>query len=190
MAHAMLDESRTPAFAPVTIVNQANVQVNSTQTPHELWYGKTPIVKYFKVFGSKCYIKRTNEKLGKFETRADEGILLGYSSRSKGYKCYNKRLGKIIESIDVVVDETCKNPKQIKTEGYDNEEDEDHFPTSNHTDSEEETNEAPKEKITIEEKTPSRNENQNVQAWRNIDPTANPTFLVMRSTMVKAPAFW
>jgi hypothetical protein len=49
-----------------------------------------------------------------------------------------------------------KNPKQIKTEDYDNEEDEDHFPTSNHTDSEEETNEAPEEEITIEEKTLSR----------------------------------
>ena len=91
-----------------------------------------------------------------FEPIADEGILLGYSSRSKGYKCYNKRLGKIIESIDVVVDETCKNPKQIKTEVYDNEEDEYYFPTSNHTDSEEETNEALEEEIMVEEKTSSR----------------------------------
>ena len=63
MARAMLDESETPvtfwreaAFTTVTILNHANVRVNNTQTPHELWYGKTPTVKYFKVFGSKCYI--------------------------------------------------------------------------------------------------------------------------------------
>eukprot|EP00253_Pinus_taeda_P023837 PITA_23837 len=81
MAHAMLDEFGTPAtfwgeaaFTAVTILSQANVQVNSTQTPHELWYGKIPTVKYFKVFGRKCYIKRTNEKLGKFEPRADEDV--------------------------------------------------------------------------------------------------------------------
>ena len=87
MAHAMLDESGTlatfwgeVAFVAVTILNKTNIRVNNTQTPHELWYGKTPTVKYFKVFGSKCYIKRTDEKLGKFEPRADEGILLGYSS--------------------------------------------------------------------------------------------------------------
>eukprot|EP00253_Pinus_taeda_P001674 PITA_01674 len=43
----------------------------------------------------------------------------------------------------------------IKIEGYDNEEDGDYFPTSNHIESEEETNEAPEEEITIEEKTPS-----------------------------------
>ena len=61
MARAMLDEPGTPAtfwgeaaFAAVTILNQANVQVNNTQTPHELWYGKTPTIKYFKVFGTKC----------------------------------------------------------------------------------------------------------------------------------------
>ena len=73
MARAMLDESGTPAtfqgevaFVVVTILNQVNVRVNSTQTPHELWYGKTPTIKYFKVFGSKCYIKRNDEKLGKF----------------------------------------------------------------------------------------------------------------------------
>ena len=101
----MLDESGTPttfwgedAFTTVTILNQENVWVNNTQTPHELWYGKTPIVEYFNVFGSKCYIKRTDEKLGKFDN--------------------------------------------------DNEEDEDHFPTSNHTDSESKTSEAQKQEIT------------------------------------------
>ena len=93
LARAMLDESGTPstlwgevAFTAVIILNQENFWVNNTQTPHELCYGKAPIVKYFKVFGSKCYIKKTDEKLRKFEPRADQGILLGYSSRSKGYK--------------------------------------------------------------------------------------------------------
>eukprot|EP00253_Pinus_taeda_P009741 PITA_09741 len=119
MARVMLDESGTPAtfwgeaaFAAVTILNKTNVKVNNTQTPHELWYGKTPTVKYFKIFGSKYCIKRTDENLGKFEPRADEGILLGYSPHTKAYKCYNKRLGKIIESIDVVVDEEGNTPRQ------------------------------------------------------------------------------
>ena len=60
MARAMLDEYGTPAtfwgevaFAVVTNLNQENIRVNSTQTPHELWYGKTPTIKYFKFFGRK-----------------------------------------------------------------------------------------------------------------------------------------
>ena len=108
----------------MTILNKANVLVKKNQTPYELWYGKTPTVKHFRVFGRKCFIKRTNEKLGKFEPREDEGIILGYSSIIKGYKCYNKRLRKIVERIDVVIDEACKNLEQMKlTEEYDSEED-------------------------------------------------------------------
>jgi len=60
MAHATLDESRTPvtfwgeaAFVAVVILNKTNVWVNNTQNPHELLYGETPSVKYFKIFGRK-----------------------------------------------------------------------------------------------------------------------------------------
>ena len=53
-----------------------------------------------------------------------------------------------------MVNEACKNPKQRKTKDY--EEDKDYLATSNHTDTEEETNEAPEEEIMVEEKTSSR----------------------------------
>jgi len=159
MAHAMLDESGTPAtfwgeaaYAAVVILNKTNVRVNSTQTPHELWYGETPSVKHFKIFGSKCYIKNTNEQLGKLEPRADEGILLGYSPYSKAYKCYNKRLRRIVDSIDVVVDEKGYIPRQVNHENI--EEDEDYSP--NQINDQEESQEALEEHIRIEEKTPSR----------------------------------
>jgi hypothetical protein len=84
----------------------------------ELWHGRPASIKHFKVFGSKCYIKRNEESLGKFDSRTDEGILLGYSFRSKRYKCYNKRLHKIVESIDVKVDERPLHPERHKH--YDN----------------------------------------------------------------------
>ncbi|MBO1694903.1 hypothetical protein HJW54_21960, partial [Bacteroides uniformis] len=71
-------------------------------------------MKHFKVFGSKCFIKNNDEKLGKFEPRSDEGILLGYSSSSKAFTCYNKRLQKVVECIDVVIDESLAAPKEEK----------------------------------------------------------------------------
>ena len=85
-----------------------------------------------------------DENIGKFEPRADEGILLGYSPHSKAYKCYNKMLGKIVESIDVVVDEDENTPRQVRSEDFEDEED---YPsTSNQIhDEEEENNEAPEE---------------------------------------------
>ena len=76
MARVILDESGTPAtfwgeaaFTVMTILNKENVQVNSDQIPYELWYSKSPIVKKFRDFGRKCFIKRIDEKLGKFEPR-------------------------------------------------------------------------------------------------------------------------
>lgn len=62
-------------------------------------------MKYFKIFGSKCFIKINDGSPGNFDSWVDEGIFLGYSPRSKAYKCYNYRLKKIVESIDVNVDE-------------------------------------------------------------------------------------
>eukprot|EP00253_Pinus_taeda_P014929 PITA_14929 len=94
---------------------------------------------------------------GPFRKRADEGILLGYSPYSKAYKCYNKRLERIVDSIDVVVDEKGYIPRQVNHE--DIEEDEDY--PQNQADGEEETyeeetHEEPEEQIRVEEKTPSR----------------------------------
>ena len=57
------------------------------------------------MFGSNCYIKRNEDDLGKFDSRTDEGIFLGYSSTKKAYRGYNKRLHKIVESAGVKVDD-------------------------------------------------------------------------------------
>jgi hypothetical protein len=43
----------------------------------------------------------------KFESRVDKGVLFGYSSTRKAYKCYNLRSNKVVESISVTIDETC-----------------------------------------------------------------------------------
>lgn len=54
------------------ILNKGKERVNSLKTPYGLWYGKTPIVQYFKVFGRKSYIRRDEEDLGKFDARSNE----------------------------------------------------------------------------------------------------------------------
>ena len=47
----------------IYILNRGKLRINSNKTPYELWFGRAPSVKYFKVFGSKCYIKRLDENL-------------------------------------------------------------------------------------------------------------------------------
>jgi hypothetical protein len=89
----------------VHILNKAHLRPNSDKTPYHLWFGRPATIKHFKVFGSKCYIKNNDENLGKYDDRADEGIFLGYAADSKGYRCYNKRLHRMVDYIDVKVDE-------------------------------------------------------------------------------------
>ena len=110
----------------VHILNSGQLQINSNKTPYELWYGKAPSVKYFKVFGSRCYIKKLDEKLGKFDARSDEGNFLGYASNKKAYRCYNLWLLKIVESADVKIDDlkTQKIKHQKSTSNSESEEDE------------------------------------------------------------------
>jgi hypothetical protein len=68
----------------VHIPNKAHLRPNSDKTPHELWFGQPAAIKHFKVFGSKCYIKNNDDYLGKFDTRDDESIFLGYAMNNKG----------------------------------------------------------------------------------------------------------
>lgn len=89
----------------IHILNRGYLRANCDKTPFELWFGRTPSVKHFRVFGSKCYIKRVNDTLGKFDARSDEGIFLGYSPTKKAFRCYNLKTRKIVESADVKIDD-------------------------------------------------------------------------------------
>ena len=70
-------------------------------------------MKYFRVFGSKCYIFNDHENLGKFDAKSDEGIFLGYSTNSRAYRVFNKRTKMVMESINVEVDDAIRNVDMV-----------------------------------------------------------------------------
>ncbi|XP_075636638.1 uncharacterized protein LOC142608863 [Castanea sativa] len=49
------------------------------------------------------------ENVGKFDSQSDEEIFLGYSFTSKAYWVYNKRTKKVMEIVNVVIDEASKS---------------------------------------------------------------------------------
>jgi hypothetical protein len=69
-------------------------------------------VKQFRVFGRKCYIKREDDRMGNFDSHVDKGVLVVYLSTRKSYKCYNLILNKVVESINITIDETCRPESQ------------------------------------------------------------------------------
>jgi hypothetical protein len=103
------------------IKNRVVLRNNTDKTPYELWKGRPTNVKHFRVFGSKCYIKREDGKMRKVDSHVDKGILFSYSSTRKAYKCYNLRLNKVVEIISVTIDETAdKNQRKKKTNQWNN----------------------------------------------------------------------
>jgi hypothetical protein len=112
MARSMMNEKNIAQtycveeiHTTIHILNKSHLSPQSDKTPYELWFGRPASIKHFKVFGSKCYIKNNDENFGKYDDRADEGIFLGYATNNKGYICYNKRLHKLVDCIDIKVDE-------------------------------------------------------------------------------------
>ena len=89
----------------IHIGNRIFFQAGTKKTACEIWKGKKPKVKYFRVFGSKCYILNDWENLGKFDVKSDEGIFLGYSTTSRAYGVFNKRTKTVMESINVEIDD-------------------------------------------------------------------------------------
>ena len=88
----------------VYTLNYVQVKKGTHSTPFELWYGYSPNVNFFKVFRSKCYILKEFRN-GKLDAKSEEGIFLGYSTRSKGYKCLNTNANKVVESANIKFDE-------------------------------------------------------------------------------------
>jgi len=57
------------------------------KTPCELLKGRRSVLNHLKVFGCKCFILNNGkEQLGKFDAKADEGLILGYATHSMHIK--------------------------------------------------------------------------------------------------------
>ncbi|GKF37848.1 retrovirus-related pol polyprotein from transposon TNT 1-94 [Tanacetum coccineum] len=81
-----------------------------SKAPMFLWaealvHDKKPDLTFFRVFGALCYPANDSKNLGKFQAKADIGIFVGYALSRKGYRIYNKRTRRLMETIHVTFDE-------------------------------------------------------------------------------------
>ena len=114
MAQTMLIDSKLPQHFCAQVVdttcyilNRAMLRPILKKTPYELLNGRTPRISHLRIFGCKCFVHNNGkDTLGKFDPISDEATFLGYSSRFKAYKVFNKSTNKVEESIHVVFDES------------------------------------------------------------------------------------
>ena len=63
---------------------------------------RNPTLAISKFFGAKCFILNTKDNLGKFDSKSDVWIFIGYSTSSKAFRAFNKRIMVVEESIHVI----------------------------------------------------------------------------------------
>nr|GFC43678.1 putative ribonuclease H-like domain-containing protein [Tanacetum cinerariifolium] len=111
-ARTMLIFSKAPMFLLAEAVatacytqNRSLIHTRHHKTLYELVHKKKPDLTFFIVFGALCYPTNDSEDLRKLQPIADTGIFVGYAPSRKGYRIYNKRTRRIMETIYVQFDE-------------------------------------------------------------------------------------
>ncbi|GJY06281.1 putative ribonuclease H-like domain-containing protein [Tanacetum coccineum] len=107
-ARTMLADSLLPTTFWAEAVNTACYVQNRVlvtkphnKTPYELLLGRPPSISFMRPFGCPVTILNTLDPLGKFDGKADEGFLVGYSINSKAFRVFNSRTMKVDENLHI-----------------------------------------------------------------------------------------
>nr|GFD33155.1 integrase, catalytic region, zinc finger, CCHC-type, peptidase aspartic, catalytic [Tanacetum cinerariifolium] len=79
----------------------------------ELINNRKSNIKFFRVFGSRCYLLNDYEDDGKLNAKGDIGVFVSYSKESAAFRIYNKRTRKIHESVNVNFDEISEMASSV-----------------------------------------------------------------------------
>nr|GEY65904.1 hypothetical protein [Tanacetum cinerariifolium] len=123
-ARTMLTFANLPLFLWVEAISTACFTQNRSiihelfdKTPYELINKRKPNIKFFRVFGCRCYLLNDYKDVGKLKAKGDIGVFVGYSKESAAFKTYNKQTRKIHESVNVNFDEILEmDSKQFSLE--------------------------------------------------------------------------
>ncbi|GJT66560.1 putative ribonuclease H-like domain-containing protein [Tanacetum coccineum] len=107
-ARTMLADSLLPTVFWAEAVNTACYVLNRVlvtkphnKTPYELIIGRPPSISFMRPFGCPVTILNTLDPLGKFDGKAEEGFLVGYSVNSKAFRVFNSQTRKVKENLHV-----------------------------------------------------------------------------------------
>jgi len=87
------------------VQNRIYIRLILEKTTYELFKGRRPNIFYFHQFGCTCYILDNKLYLKKFDAKAQRGVFLSYSERSKAYRVYNSETLCVEESTHVKFDD-------------------------------------------------------------------------------------
>nr|GEX61845.1 hypothetical protein [Tanacetum cinerariifolium] len=101
--------------------NRSIIHKRFDKTHYELMNKRKPNIKFFHVFGCRCYRLNDDDDVGKLKAKGDIEVFVGYSKQSAAFRIYNKRSHKIHESVNNKKDESSlviQNKARLVAVGY------------------------------------------------------------------------
>nr|GEZ21240.1 retrovirus-related Pol polyprotein from transposon TNT 1-94 [Tanacetum cinerariifolium] len=93
IARTMLTFANLPLFLCAESVatacftqNRSIIHKHFNKTPYELMNKKKPNIKFFHMFGCRCYLLNDYEDVGKLKAKGDIGVFVGYSKESAAFR--------------------------------------------------------------------------------------------------------
>nr|GEY45994.1 putative ribonuclease H-like domain-containing protein [Tanacetum cinerariifolium] len=108
-ARTMLTFANLPSFLWVEAIatacftqDHSIIHKRFDKTRYELMNKRKPNIKFFRVFGCRCYLLNDYEDVGKHKAKGDIRVFVGYSKESAAFRIYSKRTFKIHESVNIM----------------------------------------------------------------------------------------
>ena len=94
----------------IYLINRLPSEALASKTPEDLFLHHYPHVQLgpelpLHVFGCVAFIHQSQPGISKLEPRALKTVFVGYSNTQKGYKFYDKSLGRILVTLSATFDE-------------------------------------------------------------------------------------
>ncbi|GJX42333.1 retrovirus-related pol polyprotein from transposon TNT 1-94 [Tanacetum coccineum] len=116
VTRTMLVDSKLPTTFWAEAVNIACYVQNRvlvvkpySKTPYKRFHGRTPTLSFMIPFGCPVTILNTIDYLGKFDGKANEGFLVGYSLNSKAFRVFKGRTRIVEENLHIRFSESTPN---------------------------------------------------------------------------------
>lgn len=72
------------------VSNRCLIKSLLNKTPYELLFNRKTRIDYFRPFGCKCFVLNSwKRELGKFDSKSDKVVFVGYFSTIKDYRVFN-----------------------------------------------------------------------------------------------------
>nr|GFA18529.1 retrovirus-related Pol polyprotein from transposon TNT 1-94 [Tanacetum cinerariifolium] len=117
-ARTMLTFANQPSFLWAKAIatacftqNRSIIHKHFDKPPYELRNKRKPNIKFFCVFGCRCYFLNDSDDVGKLKAKGDIGVFVGYSKESAAFRIYNKRTRE--SSSSSLNDDVQQSPEEV-----------------------------------------------------------------------------